>query len=127
MTVSITPVAMTASCATRMGHASRPIDRTARGTGRGTGEAEKPRIVRHERRSESRQIRAPIPRQNRGLRRLPGDRTSMRDETVIVHSGRHPEQYQGAVNPPVYHASTILARSTEEYLARRRAWLEEVP
>ena len=51
----------------------------------------------------------------------------MRDETVIVHSGRHPEQYEGAVNPPVYHASTILARSAEEYLARRRAWLDEVP
>jgi cysteine-S-conjugate beta-lyase len=51
----------------------------------------------------------------------------MRDETVIVHSGRHPEQYQGAVNPPVYHASTILAGSAEEYVARRRAWLDEVP
>jgi cystathionine beta-lyase len=51
----------------------------------------------------------------------------MRDETVVVHSGRHPEQYQGAVNPPVYHASTILARSAEEYVARRKAWLEEVP
>jgi cystathionine beta-lyase len=51
----------------------------------------------------------------------------MRDETVIVHSGRHPEQYHGAVNPPVYHASTILARSAEEYLGRRKAWLEETP
>jgi cysteine-S-conjugate beta-lyase len=51
----------------------------------------------------------------------------MRDETVIVHSGRHPEQYHGAVNPPVYHASTILAPSAREYLARRKAWLEEVP
>jgi cystathionine beta-lyase len=51
----------------------------------------------------------------------------MRDETLIVHSGRHPEQYEGAVNPPVFHASTILARSAEEYLGRRKAWLEEVP
>jgi cystathionine beta-lyase len=51
----------------------------------------------------------------------------MRDETVIVHSGRHPEEHHGAVNPPVFHASTILAGSAQEYLARRRAWLEEVP
>jgi cysteine-S-conjugate beta-lyase len=51
----------------------------------------------------------------------------MRDETVIVHSGRHPEQYHGAVNPPVYHASTVLSRTAEEYLARRKAWLDEVP
>jgi cysteine-S-conjugate beta-lyase len=51
----------------------------------------------------------------------------MRDETVIVHSGRHPEQYQGAVNPPVFHASTILSRSTAEYLGRRKAWLADEP
>src|SRR5438270_860456 len=51
----------------------------------------------------------------------------MRDETVIVHSGRHPEEHHGAVNPPVFHASTILAGSAQEYLARRRAWLEDVP
>lgn len=31
----------------------------------------------------------------------------MKTDTRIVHAGRHPEQYHGAVNPPVYHASTI--------------------
>jgi cystathionine beta-lyase len=51
----------------------------------------------------------------------------MRDETTVVHSGRHPERFEGAVNPPVFHASTILAKSVEEYRRRRRDWLQEVP
>ncbi|MGE5546263.1 MAG: cystathionine beta-lyase [Solirubrobacterales bacterium] len=32
----------------------------------------------------------------------------MKKDSLIVHAGRHPEQQFGAVNPPVYHASTIL-------------------
>lgn len=32
----------------------------------------------------------------------------MKKDTSLVHAGRHPEQHFGAVNPPVYHASTIL-------------------
>ena len=32
----------------------------------------------------------------------------MKKQSRIVHAGRHPEQFQGAVNPPVFHASTIL-------------------
>jgi len=32
----------------------------------------------------------------------------MKDETKIVHSGRHPERFEGAVNPPMFHTSTIL-------------------
>jgi len=32
----------------------------------------------------------------------------MNKETRILHAGRHPERHSGAVNPPVYHASTIL-------------------
>jgi len=32
----------------------------------------------------------------------------MKKETRILHAGRHPERFHGAVNPPVYHASTIL-------------------
>ncbi len=35
----------------------------------------------------------------------------MRDDTKAVHAGRHPERFEGAVNPPVFHASTILAES----------------
>ncbi|SLN49879.1 cystathionine beta-lyase [Oceanibacterium hippocampi] len=32
----------------------------------------------------------------------------MQDETRLVVAGRHPEKNEGVVNPPVYHASTIL-------------------
>ena len=51
----------------------------------------------------------------------------MRDETKVVHSGRHPEQFQGAVNPPVFHASTILSQTVAEYQRKRTDWLQEVP
>jgi len=51
----------------------------------------------------------------------------MREETRIVHSGRHPEKYEGAVNPPVYHASTILSRTVDEYRRKRKDWLDETP
>lgn len=30
------------------------------------------------------------------------------EDTKIITAGRHPEDHHGAVNPPVYHASTIL-------------------
>ena len=32
----------------------------------------------------------------------------MKDETKIILAGRHPHDHEGAVNTPVYHASTIL-------------------
>ena len=51
----------------------------------------------------------------------------MREETTIVHSGRHPEQHLGAVNPPVFHASTVLSQSVEEHRRRRRDWLRDLP
>jgi len=51
----------------------------------------------------------------------------MREETKVVHSGLHPERHQGAVNPPVFHASTILSETVEEYRRKRRDWIEEVP
>jgi cystathionine beta-lyase len=35
----------------------------------------------------------------------------MKKNSLLVHAGRHPERYHGAVNPPVYHASTILHSS----------------
>ena len=31
----------------------------------------------------------------------------MKKDTSIIHAGRHPELHQGAVNPPVYHVSTV--------------------
>ena len=32
-----------------------------------------------------------------------------RAETRIVHQGRHPEEWSGVVNPPIYRASTVLS------------------
>lgn len=32
----------------------------------------------------------------------------MKKESRILHAGRHPDRFNGAVNPPVWHASTIL-------------------
>ena len=44
----------------------------------------------------------------------------MKDESKIVVAGRHPENYEGAVNPPVYHASTIVSRTLGEWEDSRR-------
>lgn len=38
----------------------------------------------------------------------------MKDKTKIVHAGRAPFDNHGVVNPPVYHASTILYESKAE-------------
>jgi cystathionine beta-lyase len=43
----------------------------------------------------------------------------MRDDTKAVHAGRHPERFEGAVNPPVFHASTILAESLAAWERKR--------
>jgi cystathionine beta-lyase len=51
----------------------------------------------------------------------------MHEETNIVHSGLHPERHQGAVNPPVFHASTILSESVAEYRRKRRDFQQEIP
>src|SRR5947209_15795343 len=42
-----------------------------------------------------------------------------RKDTLLAHLGRHPEAQNGAVNPPVYHASTILSSSMAEWEAKR--------
>ena len=42
----------------------------------------------------------------------------MKDDTKLTHSGRKPFENHGVVNPPVYHASTILFPTMEEYLNR---------
>jgi cystathionine beta-lyase len=49
------------------------------------------------------------------------------DDTKLVHSGRHPERFEGAVNPPVFHASTILARSLEEWERKKAERARDVP
>lgn len=51
----------------------------------------------------------------------------MRDETKVVHSGRHPELYEGVINPPVYHASTILSETIEEWERKKKLRAQEVP
>ena len=40
-------------------------------------------------------------------------------ETKVVTGGRDPMSYLGFVNPPVYHASTVLYPSAEDFLAHR--------
>jgi len=38
----------------------------------------------------------------------------MSDDTKLIHAGRHPKDNHGVVNPPVYHASTILFPTLKE-------------
>jgi len=40
-------------------------------------------------------------------------------DTRVVTAGRDPTSYHGFVNPPVYHASTVLYPSAEDYVAHR--------
>ncbi len=39
-------------------------------------------------------------------------------ETIVAHTGLKPEENHGIVNPPVYHASTILSPSMKKYKNR---------
>lgn len=43
-----------------------------------------------------------------------------RPDTEIVHAGRRPEEYRGVVNPPVYHASTVLFPSLDALEAAQK-------
>src|SRR5499433_1768767 len=43
----------------------------------------------------------------------------LKPDTLLTTGGRDPFAQHGYVNPPVYHASTLLYRSAEDYLARR--------
>ncbi|UCH73253.1 MAG: cystathionine beta-lyase [Rhodospirillales bacterium] len=45
----------------------------------------------------------------------------MKDDTLLTHAGNAPFENYGVVNPPVYHASTILSPTLEAYLARGSA------
>ena len=51
----------------------------------------------------------------------------MKDETLIIRAGRHPHDNHGAVNPPVYHASTILADSLADYEQKSRERVADKP
>jgi cysteine-S-conjugate beta-lyase len=43
------------------------------------------------------------------------------DDTRAVHAGRHPERADGAVNPPVIRASTIIAPTLADWESRGRS------
>jgi cystathionine beta-lyase len=48
------------------------------------------------------------------------DRAAARHvDTRVVTAGRDPASYYGFVNPPVYHASTVLYPSAEDFVAHR--------
>jgi len=49
------------------------------------------------------------------------------DDTKVVHAGRHPERFEGAVNPPVFHASTILSQSLAEWERRKADRARDAP
>ena len=51
----------------------------------------------------------------------------MRDETKVIHAGRHPEQFEGAVNPPVFHASTILSPTLADWNRKKAERARELP
>jgi cysteine-S-conjugate beta-lyase len=51
----------------------------------------------------------------------------MHDDTKAVHAGRHPERFEGAVNPPVFHASTILSPTLEAWDRRKADRASDVP
>lgn len=44
-----------------------------------------------------------------------------KDQTTIVHAGRHPRKYGGVVNPPVMHASTILSETIAAFRGKHGA------
>ena len=47
------------------------------------------------------------------------DNSELKPETRVSTGGRDPFAHHGYVNPPVYHASTLLYRTAEDYLAHR--------
>src|SRR6185437_3749328 len=50
-------------------------------------------------------------------------RPSLKPPTRLVTGGRDAVANHGFVNPPVYHASTVLYPSAEDFLARRARYL----
>lgn len=45
-------------------------------------------------------------------------------ETLVVHAGRDPSRNDGVVNPPVYHASTIIFDTYEDFVKAEEGRLE---
>jgi cystathionine beta-lyase len=51
---------------------------------------------------------------------------SKKPETLIAHAGRDPEKNFGIVNPPVYHASTVLHPNVAHYEAAEGRRMDDV-
>ena len=54
------------------------------------------------------------------------DKRKRRPATVLGRAGRNPHEHRGAVNPPVFHASTILFRDTADLRTRGPNRLDDV-
>ena len=52
---------------------------------------------------------------------------AMRDETRTVHLGRHPKRFAGAVNTPVFRASTILSANVADWEQKKKDRAQEKP
>src|SRR5262245_23335277 len=50
-------------------------------------------------------------------------RPPLKPATRLVTAGRDPAANHGFVNPPVYHASTVLYPTAEDFLARRSSYV----
>ena len=48
----------------------------------------------------------------------------MKDDTLLTHAGRDPHANFGIVNPPVYHASTVLFPTLDALLSRDKVSVE---
>ena len=45
----------------------------------------------------------------------------MKDDSLVTHVGNNPFENHGIINPPVYHASTVLSPTLEAYRNIRNA------
>jgi cystathionine beta-lyase len=64
---------------------------------------------------------APIHKGEAGQMSKPGDRPK-RPETVVTTAGRSPLSHHGLVNPPVYHASTLIHASMDALEVHKPAY-----
>jgi cystathionine beta-lyase len=64
---------------------------------------------------------APIHKGEQGPMSKPGERPK-RPETAVVSAGRSPFDHHGLVNPPVYHASTLLHRTMDALENRTQSY-----
>jgi cystathionine beta-lyase len=52
---------------------------------------------------------------------------SAKEETRLVHAGRHPEEQHGVVNTPVYHASTVLSPNLADWEQKKKDYAADKP